>query len=169
MTAVSTVTATGAASLLIAAKVAAVAMVAIAAFGAGKRFDHSAVAVQAPSAAEATPISLKIDPRIATLEDQIRRANERATMAEQDNTRLLDAIQKFKEGSLRNQGATAVAALPVVVGPEEYMLKAGDTRQRIANSMGVSVQELLDLNPGVNWARLHVGDMIHLPARNVSH
>jgi LysM repeat protein len=51
----------------------------------------------------------------------------------------------------------------VVAGPGEYVVKPGDTGRKIAHANGCTVHELIEVNPGVNWARLHPGMKIKLP------
>lgn len=54
---------------------------------------------------------------------------------------------------------------PVVAGPGEYVVKAGDGGTKIAKAHGVSVADLQAVNPGVNWSKLSVGQKIKLPAK----
>ena len=53
----------------------------------------------------------------------------------------------------------------VVAGPGEYIIKAHDTSKKIAAANGVSREDLLAVNPGVNWAKLRVGQKIKLPEK----
>ena len=54
---------------------------------------------------------------------------------------------------------------PAVAGPGEYIVKAGDGGTKIARTLGVSVQDLQAVNPGVNWSKLKVGDKVKLPKK----
>jgi LysM repeat protein len=54
---------------------------------------------------------------------------------------------------------------PVVAAPGEYIVKAGDTGMKIATAHKVSVNDLVAVNPGVNWNRLGPGQKIKLPAK----
>lgn len=54
---------------------------------------------------------------------------------------------------------------PPVAGPGEYVVKAGDTGMKIANANKVSVNDLVAVNPGVNWNKLGPGQKIKLPAK----
>ena len=54
---------------------------------------------------------------------------------------------------------------PVVAGPDEYVVKSGDTGAKIARANGVSLGDLLAVNPGVNWNKLHKDQKIKLPAK----
>ncbi|HVU34541.1 MAG TPA: LysM domain-containing protein [Opitutaceae bacterium] len=54
---------------------------------------------------------------------------------------------------------------PVVAGPDEYVVKGGDSGAKIARAHGVSLSELQQVNPGVNWNKLKIGEKIKLPAK----
>lgn len=54
---------------------------------------------------------------------------------------------------------------PVTAGPNEYVVRSGDTGTKIASSLGVSVGDLQAVNPGVNWNRLQVGQKIKTPKK----
>ncbi|MET0017093.1 LysM peptidoglycan-binding domain-containing protein [Oscillibacter sp.] len=44
-----------------------------------------------------------------------------------------------------------------------YIIQQGDTLYKIANQYGVSVQDVITANPGVNPFNLHVGQIIRVP------
>jgi LysM repeat protein len=50
-----------------------------------------------------------------------------------------------------------------VAAAGEYIVKSGDTGARIAREAGVSLGDLLAANPGVDWNRLRVGQVIKMP------
>jgi LysM repeat protein len=54
---------------------------------------------------------------------------------------------------------------PAVAGPGEYFVKAGDGGSKIARTLGVSIQDLHAVNPGVNWNKLSVGQKLKVPAK----
>lgn len=54
---------------------------------------------------------------------------------------------------------------PVVAGPGEYVVKAGDGGTKIARTLGVSIQELQAVNPGVNWNKLAIGQKLKVPSK----
>ena len=54
---------------------------------------------------------------------------------------------------------------PAVAGPGEYLVKAGDGGTKIARTLGVSIQDLQAVNPGVNWNKLSVGQKLKVPAK----
>lgn len=43
-----------------------------------------------------------------------------------------------------------------------HRIGMGESGARIAKSLGVTLADLRDANPGVNWARLHIGQVIRL-------
>lgn len=79
-------------------------------------------------------------------------------------------IAKLQEAATRapqraaNTGGGAAAA-PAVAGPNEYVVKSGDTGMKIASANGVSISDLQAVNPGVNWNALKVGQKLKLPAK----
>lgn len=48
-------------------------------------------------------------------------------------------------------------------GPGEYIVRSGDTGAKIARKAGVNVRDLQIANPGLEWTRLYVGQVIKLP------
>ena len=77
-------------------------------------------------------------------------------------------VTKIQEAATKPKavaGAKGVKGAPAVAGPDEYIVKAGDTGTKIAKANGVSHADLLAVNPGVNWTKLKVGDKIKLPAK----
>ena len=52
---------------------------------------------------------------------------------------------------------------PAEAGPDEYIVKAGDTGSKIARAKGISWGDLQSVNPGVNWSRLAIGQTLKLP------
>ena len=54
---------------------------------------------------------------------------------------------------------------PAVAGPDEYVIKSGDTFAKIARANGTTLADIVAVNPGVNAAKLHVGQKIKLPAK----
>lgn len=64
-------------------------------------------------------------------------------------------------GKADANGATKPAAEPAA---GEYKIKAGDTLTKIAKANGTTAQAILAGNPGLNPAKLKVGQIIKLPA-----
>ena len=54
---------------------------------------------------------------------------------------------------------------PAVAGPGEYIVKAGDGGTKIARTLGVSIQDLQAVNPGVNWNKLAIGQKLKVPSK----
>ncbi|MCC6415299.1 MAG: LysM peptidoglycan-binding domain-containing protein [Opitutaceae bacterium] len=74
-------------------------------------------------------------------------------------TKLEEAAKAAPVKSGKAGGAAAVA------GPGEYIVKSGDTGAKIARNQGVSLPDLLSVNPDVNWNRLAVGQKVKLPKK----
>lgn len=76
--------------------------------------------------------------------------------------KILDGIKsapiKASTTAVANGTSTAAA-------PGEYVVKAGDTPRKIAAANGVAVSDLLKANPGLDPAKLKVGQKIKLPAK----
>ena len=79
-------------------------------------------------------------------------------------TKLEEATKKPAVGPLK--ATKGGPSEPVVAGPGEYVVKVGDTSgSKIATAHGVSLHDLMEVNPGVNWSKLKVGDKLKLPAK----
>jgi len=78
-------------------------------------------------------------------------------------TKLTEAA-KSKAPAAAAKGPAVVKG-PAVAGPGEYVVKAGDGGSKIARTNGVSIADLQAVNPGVNWAKLAVGQKIKLPKK----
>ncbi|GAB1488989.1 hypothetical protein MASR2M8_14400 [Opitutaceae bacterium] len=63
------------------------------------------------------------------------------------------------------KAAAASKAGPVVAGPGEYVVKAGDTGVKIARANNVAIGDLQAVNSGVNWNSLKVGQKLKLPQK----
>lgn len=76
-------------------------------------------------------------------------------------------LAKLQEAATKTatKAPTKTAAGPVVAGPDEYIVKGGDTGMKIASANGVSIGDLQAVNPSVNWKALKVGQKIKLPAK----
>jgi LysM repeat protein len=77
---------------------------------------------------------------------------------------LQASIAKLEE-SQKRPAAHGTHGGPVVAGPDEYIIKSGDTGHKIARANGVSLSDLLAVNPDVDWKHLKVGQKIKLPAK----
>ncbi len=81
-----------------------------------------------------------------------------ATLRE-DVTKIQESLKKPAPVAGKKGGG------PVVAGPGEYVVKAGDTGAKIARAQGCSISDLVAVNAGVNFGKLHPGDKIKLPAK----
>jgi LysM repeat protein len=77
---------------------------------------------------------------------------------------LQASIAKLEEAQKR-PAAHGHGASTAVAGPGEYIVKSGDTGHRIARANGVSVADLIAVNPDVDWKHLKVGQKIKLPEK----
>jgi LysM repeat protein len=73
-------------------------------------------------------------------------------------------ITKIEE-SAKAPARSAKGGAPAVAGPDEYIIKSGDTGAKIAREKGFALGDLQTVNPGVNWSRLAVGQKIKLPKK----
>ncbi|HTO03404.1 MAG TPA: LysM domain-containing protein [Opitutus sp.] len=79
------------------------------------------------------------------------------------------SITKMEE-SQKRPAATAAAAKtatrePAVAGPDEYVIKSGDTFAKIARTQGFSLSDLQSVNPSVDSSKLKIGQKIKLPKK----
>ena len=79
-------------------------------------------------------------------------------------TTLREDVTKMQE-SMKKPAATTKGGGPVVAGPGEYVVKAGDGGAKIARANGCSLADLQAVNPGVEWTKLKPGQKIKLPKK----
>ncbi|HEY0943960.1 MAG TPA: LysM domain-containing protein [Opitutaceae bacterium] len=123
--------------------------------------------------------------KIDSMETDVRNAVATAEKANNYSTNLAKQTQdgfnavSLELGNIRGEvaklgesakapakaAATAKSGEPAVAGPNEYVVKSGDTGMKIARSAGVSLPDLQSVNPGVNWNSLHVGQKLKLPKK----
>jgi LysM repeat protein len=60
-------------------------------------------------------------------------------------------------------GTTTVSPTPPAETPADYTIAAGDNLSTLARKFHVTVKALLDANPGIEPARLQIGQKIHVP------
>lgn len=78
-------------------------------------------------------------------------------------TKLEEAAKKPAPAA--GKKGSAGGASTAVAGPDEYIVKSGDSGAKIARANGVSLADLKAVNPDVNWSKLHVGQKVKLPAK----
>lgn len=98
--------------------------------------------------------------RLNTFYSQTNTAFETAAAQIQE---VRGELTKIQEASKRP--AAAAGKAPAVAAPGEYIVKSGDSGAKIARANGVSLQDLMTVNPNVNWNRLSVGTKIKLPRK----
>jgi LysM repeat protein len=76
-------------------------------------------------------------------------------------TKLEEAAKKPAAAAATKKGGGA----PAVAGPDEYIVKAGDSGMKIATAHGVALADLTAVNPGVNWTGLKPGQKLKLPKK----
>lgn len=121
--------------------------------------------------------------KIDTLESQVNTASAASEKATRDISTLTRSTQdafnqvgpelanlrasitKLEESSKPAPKAAAKSTTPAVAGPDEYIVKSGDTGVKIARTKGVSLSDLQSVNPGVNWNHLAVGQKLKLPKK----
>jgi len=112
------------------------------------------------SAAAATADKAKSD--IAALQRSTQTAFDTVGPAlaslREDITKIQEAAKKPAVGKKGN-------GEPVVAGPGEYVIKAGDTFAKIARAHGCSPSDVAAVNPGVDSSKLKVGQKIKLPKK----
>ena len=136
---------------------------------------------------EITTLKEDLNSRVASMESQVGQAAQTASEAKnginslqrgtQDGfnavadqlasvrteiAKLQESLTKPKAAATANGGA---AKAPAVAGPDEYIVKSGDTGMKIAKANGVSIGDLQAVNPGINWNKLKVGDKVKLPKK----
>src|SRR6478736_6688803 len=130
-------------------------------------------------------LNAELPPKIATLEGDLRNAS---TKNETDNKALREAVQNALNqvgeqiGGIRGQiakleeaqkarpaaaGKAGAAAAPtgVLNADGTYSVAPGDTVAKIARKFAVKVDAIEAENPGLDPAKLKVGQKIHIPKK----
>lgn len=81
-----------------------------------------------------------------------------------DITTLQEAAKKPAPVEVAGKKGSAKAG-PVTAGPDEYVVKPGDTGSKIAKAVGCTSAQLTEVNPGVNFSKLKPGQKIKIPAK----
>jgi LysM repeat protein len=125
----------------------------------GKLASVESQAGSAASAADKTAKDLK------SLRDS---SQEALTTVAGELARLQGAITKLEEAAKKPAPApagTKAGGGPVVAGPGEYVIKAGDTFSKIAAAQGTTARDIAAVNPGVDSGNLKIGQKIKLPKK----
>jgi len=77
---------------------------------------------------------------------------------------LREDVTKIQE-AMKKPAPTAKGGGPVVAGPGEYVIKAGDTFSTIARAQGTTAGNIAAVNPGIESGKLKVGQKIKLPKK----
>jgi len=77
-----------------------------------------------------------------------------------------EKLKHMEEAHVAKPGKGAKGALggePVVAGKGEYVVKSGDSGAKIARANGTTIAALTEVNPGISWSHLRIGQKIKLP------
>jgi LysM repeat protein len=127
--------------------------------------------------------------KVDALEAEVRSATtsaDQARSAAESTQRGLNSLQTSVQGALDQVGAElgklradmqaaqapraaakagAAEKGPVVAGEGEYVIQKGDYGAKIAKNHGVSLADLQAVNPGVDLAKVRIGQKIKLPKK----
>jgi LysM repeat protein len=78
---------------------------------------------------------------------------------------LRAGITKLEESAKAPVKAAGKNGTPAVAGPDEYIIKAGDTFAKIARANGTTIADLQTVNPGVDSSKLRIGQKIKMPKK----
>jgi LysM repeat protein len=119
------------------------------------------IEAQASSAAAAADKASKdLAARMREVQDGFNTIGPEIARLSGEVTKLQEAAKKPAPVAGKKGGEPAVA------GPGEYIVKAGDiSGTKIATANGVSIQALKDVNPGVDWNHLKIGQKLKLPKK----
>jgi LysM repeat protein len=87
--------------------------------------------------------------------------NQMATMIGDANAK----ITKLEESAKAPVRSGKSGGGPVVAGPDEYVIKKGDTFAKIARAHGTSIADLQAVNPGVDSSKLKIDQKIKMPKK----
>ena len=99
-----------------------------------------------------------------------RSTQEAFTQVAQELGNVRGEVTKIQESRTARPGAAGKTAAggpaaPAVAGPDEYVIKSGDTFAKIARANGTTLADVQAVNPGVDASKLKVGQKIKLPAK----
>lgn len=151
----------------------------------------AAIALSIVALAKTNGVTAKIDAQIEPIASKVQGLDEQvrsSTIASENSSKSVTSLQRSTQDAF-SQVAQALTSMrediakvqelaakpapaktggsttPAVAGPDEYIVKGGDTGVKIASANGVSLADLLAVNPGVSWNALKVGQKLKLPAK----
>ena len=86
--------------------------------------------------------------------------NQIGTMLGDINAKITKIEESAKAPARGGKGGA-----PAVAGPDEYIIKAGDTFAKIARAQGTTIDAMQQVNPGVDSSKLKIGQKIKLPKK----
>ncbi len=84
------------------------------------------------------------------------------------DVRYLEPTETMERVERAIRSGSARADLRIRYHQRRYEIESGDTGYRIARREGIPFYDLTMANPGVDWDRLQVGDIITLPSRDIT-
>jgi LysM repeat protein len=129
-------------------------------------------------AAQITTVGDKSDSALAAARDAstktdglaktVARASDVQTVVTQigaEISRIDGEVKAIKESSSKKASVTTKNGEPLVAGKDEYIVKSGDVGSKIAKATGFSTSAIAEVNPGIDWSKLKVGQKLKLPAK----
>lgn len=100
-----------------------------------------------------------------TIVDYARQTQDGFNTVGNELAKLREELTKMEAQKKVAPVAGKKSSEPAVAGPDEYVIKSGDTFSKIAAAQGVKASDIAAVNPGVDSSKLHVGQKIKLPAK----
>lgn len=138
-----------------------------------KRVDE-AVQVKAPRAViyvdGIATVALPTEDAANEVLEKLKSASENGIDKPTDKAAFKEEVTIRTEPAEEKSWADVETALDFLRGEEgddvgEYTVRSGDTSWKIARSHGLERKDLVGLNPGINLARLKVGQTIHVKGK----
>jgi LysM repeat protein len=115
------------------------------------------------SVSDVRAVSDRSSGNIASLQ---RSTQEAFTAVAGEIGKINGEVAKLQEAASKPAAKAGAAKTgPVVAGPDEYVIKSGDTFAKIARAQGTTLANIQAVNPGIDPAKLKVGQKIKLPKK----